>query len=470
MEDVENTLASISQIPMIAKPSPTNLIGSFIGSYHVLALLGSGGSGSVYVAEHPIIGTKVAIKVLRAEVASMPGMAERFVDEARTSSQIDSVHVPRYFDFGHLPDGRPYAVLEFLEGETVAQQITREGPLPTATSMLFAHQAATALARAHAINLVHRDVKPENLFVTRSATGEAQIKVIDFGIAKLMDDSAAAKNLTAFGAFMGTPAFCAPEQILGTAVGPATDIYALGTTLYCMLTGRTPFDANGGQAFAAKTTHEAPPVTRLRPDVSPRLTDLIARMIRLNPDERPRSFDEVVVELDTMMKDEAVIYLAFPTTDTDRATSHPDFEDEKPRGKLLTKTMLVLGPRTARRLPALLLASAVVAVVVAFTVHRGRLSAGPRIPIAESKPIEVPTASSIVTAPMTATPIVAAPVEEKPSVKTAVENIKSKNPSTRDEAPAHKPRAVIPASSTGRLSHSTTNAGDVIVADPFAKD
>ncbi len=257
--DVSTVLTRIS-LASVTAVAPIDLVGCTVGSYRVLSLLGTGGMGSVYRAEHPEIGTQVAIKVLLPEVAASADIVERFMREARASGAIGSPHIPRYYDFGRLSDGRAYAVMEYLEGESVSERLARRGPMPVKTVAAFLVQAAGALGEAHALGIIHRDIKPENLFLAYDKRGGESIKVLDFGIAKVATQATNVK-LTQQGSFVGTPVYCAPEQIFGHPVGPQTDVYALAATAYEMLTGRPPFDGDLSDIFSAKV-NGSPPYAR----------------------------------------------------------------------------------------------------------------------------------------------------------------------------------------------------------------
>ncbi|MEO7729908.1 MAG: serine/threonine-protein kinase, partial [Kofleriaceae bacterium] len=248
-----------------------------IGSYRVVEPLGTGGHGRVYLGEHPLIGSKVAIKLLRQDFARNTETVERFIQEARASSQIGSPHIPRYFDFGTTPSGAPYAIMEYFEGETLGRRLLR-GTMSVGETAQVVEQVASALAMAHNAGLIHRDLKPDNLFlvkpdVRRSAPmlagystsvarpGEPAIdvKVLDFGIAKMVGTMSATR--TESGSFLGTPYYCAPEQVFGRPVDARTDVYSLGATAYEMLTGTPPFVGEVHEILSAKATQEAPLVT-----------------------------------------------------------------------------------------------------------------------------------------------------------------------------------------------------------------
>ena len=164
------------------------LIGQTVGTYKILELLGTGGLGAVYLGEHPVIGTKAAVKVLKPEVALMEDMAERFVQEAKAANQIESPHIPRYFDFGKLDSGQPFAIMEYVPGQTLAERLEVE-QMSTADIVELIKQVAETMEMAHAVGIVHRDLKPENLILERRPDNRLSVKVLDFGIAKLLEPS-----------------------------------------------------------------------------------------------------------------------------------------------------------------------------------------------------------------------------------------------------------------------------------------
>jgi eukaryotic-like serine/threonine-protein kinase len=282
--------AGVSSIGHVAARLPVDLTGTTVGSYHVLSLVGSGGVGSVYLAEHPVIGSRVAIKVLHPELATRAEMCRRFVEEARACGAIGSAYIPRYHDFGALSDGRPYAVMEYLEGHTLEARLAAEGPLALETVVSTASQVAEAMAHAHAIGIVHCDLKPANIFLTGDA-----VKVLDFGIARAMHGPE--RTRTTHGGFLGSPGHCAPEQISGDAVGPASDVYSLGSTIFEMLTGRAPFEGEVDEILRAKISSAAPPVRELRSDVPARVGQTLARMLARSPSDRVANMQEVGAEI-----------------------------------------------------------------------------------------------------------------------------------------------------------------------------
>jgi len=387
----------------------SDLTGHLVGSYRITGLLGSGGHGSVWLAEHPVIGTKVAIKVLRPEIAAMPGLAERFVNEARAASSIPSPHVARYHDLGRLPSGQPYAIIEYLDGETLAKRLARVVRLPIAETVELARQIAGALDSAHALGIVHRDVKPEN--VVLAATGA---KVLDFGIAKVTGPSGDAAVKTQTGFFMGTIMYCAPEQLLGAEIGPAADVYALGATMFEMLVGHAPFTGDATQIANAKASRAAPPIKGARADVPAHLAELVADMLAHEAARRP-----------TM----AAVVERLSASEPARVPS------------AAASLSRVTGSLRPRRWPLLAIASATVAVAIALAVWpRGadpELAPAIEVMVPDEPPPELATA-------------------QQPRLELHV--VASPPPAPKQPSPPRKAMPAIPQP-----------ASDVIVADPFAE-
>ena len=299
-----------------AAPAPGDSLAlpqEMIGSYRVIALLGTGGTGQVYLGQHPVIGSKVAIKVLFPEIASSAETVERFIQEARASSQIASPHIPRYFDFGTTPRGLPYATMEYFDGETLGDRIARSGTLSVGETAQILEQVASALLMAHEAGLIHRDLKPDNIFLVKSdakagrttprraaSIGPAgpveafQVKVLDFGIAKMVGTPSA--NRTLSGYFLGTPFYCAPEQTFGGEVDARSDVYSLGATAFEMLTGTPPFVGEVPEVLAAKATRDAPGMADLRA-VPSAVADTIATMLVRERTERAPSMAWVLEQL-----------------------------------------------------------------------------------------------------------------------------------------------------------------------------
>ena len=221
------------------------------GKYRIVRLIGDGGMGSVYEARHQGLGTAVALKFLHEDLAGRPGLAERFLREARVAATIQSPHVAHVTDVDVGPLGLPYLVMELLGGESLQQKLDRERKLEAAVAIDFALQIASGLEAAHAVGVVHRDLKPDNVFVTPSAGGSL-LKLIDFGIAKLAAGQEQ-RGLTRAGVVMGTAEYMPPEQLYAPSdVDGRADVYALGVILFEMLSGRRPADGDDAQAIVGK--------------------------------------------------------------------------------------------------------------------------------------------------------------------------------------------------------------------------
>jgi serine/threonine protein kinase len=287
------------------KIHPDNLslsvIGTSIGNYQIQRLIGEGGMGKVYLAEHPGIGRQAAVKVLTPSDAADPQIVSRFITEARAANSIRHPNIVDIYDSGVLEGGTPYIVMEFLNGETLKDALAR-GPLPLADAIDWGCQIAEALAAAHAADIVHRDLKPDNLFLIPDPRrlGKKQIKVLDFGIAKLQRRTLNQVHKTRTGALMGTPLYMSPEQCMSQKdIDARTDIYSLGVILYEMAAGRRPFDDDGVYALISMHINVPPaPPTSLRPEVPRDLEAIIMQALAKAPADRQESMAILLSQLE----------------------------------------------------------------------------------------------------------------------------------------------------------------------------
>jgi serine/threonine-protein kinase len=272
--------------------------------YRLLALLGEGGMGAVYKAEHIRMGKALALKILRGDFAREPGAAERFLAEARIVSRLSHPHTIAVFDFGEIDAAGSgfYLAMEYVSGNDLAAVLRDRGPLSEPRVADIGQQILGSLGEAHDAGIVHRDVKPGNVMLMRTRAGEDFVKVLDFGIAKLRHagpeggsgKAALSSSATSAGAIVGTPSYVAPEQARGAGVDARSDLYAVGCLLYELAAGRPPFVAPTPMAIVAAHLHqEPPPLTSVAPGVSRKLAEVIHRALRKRPEERFAGADEM---------------------------------------------------------------------------------------------------------------------------------------------------------------------------------
>jgi serine/threonine-protein kinase len=267
--------------------------------YRIVKLLGSGGMGSVYRAEHVHMQKPVAVKILHRHMTTNAEVVARFEREAVAAGRIEHPNVAAATDFGKLEDGSFYLALEYVEGKSLGD-VLDAGPLSPYRALVVARQIADALGAAHAAGIVHRDLKPDNvLLVERDGLADF-VKVLDFGIAKLhLDEGSGQKPLTQIGTIFGTPQYMSPEQGQGRPVDGRSDLYALGIMLYEMLSGKLPFDADDLVVLIMRQVTEAPPPL---PDSIPApVRALTAQLLEKNPEARVQSAGELVERIDELL-------------------------------------------------------------------------------------------------------------------------------------------------------------------------
>ena len=303
------TRRTLSSVPTTAKNSNLlerqttqrdNLLGSIVDDrYEVLAVIGEGGMGRVYRVRHRRLGRAFALKALRADLARDPILTERFIQEARAAAVVTHPNVVQINDFGTLTSGQPYFVMELLEGRTLTRILREEGPIEPGRCVTIARQIAEALAAAHAMGVIHRDLKPDNVILIRPTGAHMTVKVLDFGLAKV----AVSSRLTRPGVVFGTPHYMSPEQASGEPFDHRVDIYALGIMMFEMVTGRVPFEADTYMGVLSKHIYAAPPKPReyhAPAGALPGFEEIIAGCLAKNPVDRLPSMTDLARKLNTL--------------------------------------------------------------------------------------------------------------------------------------------------------------------------
>jgi serine/threonine-protein kinase len=296
--------------------STGELVGTTLSErYLVTRKVGQGGMGAVYEATHTLIGKRVAVKVLLEKYAQREAIVTRLKQEAQLASSIRHEHIIDITDFGNTSDGRTFVVMEYLEGESLAELLARETKLPEQRILRIISQTASAVAAAHDKGIVHRDIKPENLFLLKRKDQDF-VKVVDFGISKSLrasDDENEPPRLTQTGMVLGTPLYMSPEQARGDdSLDHRVDIYALGVIMYEAATGRVPFAGNNYLSVISQVLNEEPkPVRELVPELSEEFEAIVARAMEKDRAERYASAKDLLNDLTALLDD--------PTRSTERA-------------------------------------------------------------------------------------------------------------------------------------------------------
>ncbi len=280
------------------RPEADPLIGKLIdGRYEVESVLGEGGMGSVYCVRHRALEKRFALKVMRADLAMEGELAARFIQEAKAAAAIGHPNIVQITDFGQLPNRAPYFVMELLDGTPLSKLIRKGGPLPAGQAVRILQQAASALAAAHAVGVIHRDLKPDNVHITKNEI----VKILDFGVAKMVG----AGRLTRTGMVFGTPHYMSPEQASGAEVDHRADIYALGIIMYEMFTGRVPFEADSYMGVLTKhmfMVPEPPSVVNAGARELGALEDVTMKCLEKKPELRYQSMDELIREIEAIVQ------------------------------------------------------------------------------------------------------------------------------------------------------------------------
>lgn len=258
------------------------------GRYRIEAKIGEGGMGSVYRARHVVTGKVVAIKVLLPDLAAYDSFVQRFLHEAQAAAYLNHPHAINIMDCGRDGDA-VYLLMEFVEGQTLTEVMRQEGPFTAERAANILKQICAAVAEAHAQSIVHRDLKPDNIMLQKMADGSDYVKVLDFGIAKVLDEQKRGSVPVSRNIFVGTPEYASPEQCNAKSPTYLSDIYSLGTILYEMLTGSPPFTGEPMRVMLRHTSEEPPPLGRVRPDLPPEVEQVVRRALSKDPARRQQN-------------------------------------------------------------------------------------------------------------------------------------------------------------------------------------
>ncbi|UQA57649.1 serine/threonine-protein kinase [Polyangium aurulentum] len=449
----------------------------------LVRLIGKGGMGSVWVADHLALATQVAVKFMSSSFVENQALVQRFRTEAMAAAQIKSPHVAQVFDHGIMSDGTPYIVMELLEGEDLKRRIRREGPLPLRDVSQIIAQACKALGRAHQLGIVHRDIKPDNIFLC-NMDGETFVKLLDFGIAKLGPDNALGATTT--GSMMGTPLYMSPEQLLSAKrVDFRSDLWSLGVVAYHAVTGRVPFNGEtvGSLSVAVHTGSFVLP-SAVRQGVPPSLDAWFLRALRRDQNERFGSARELAEALDAAVnggaqsamrpyQDSAMFRQAQlmpppsgPISVGSGAPGHtPPIGGSSPgmQGPTLVGTATTAA-RTTSGKPTLLIGAVAGVLVLGAVGAVAIVSAGnkgtdaPQAPAAAAHAPETPPTPTPASTPAPASTPVVAPVSAAPtsSAVAALATTTPAAPNAASTATSNKPKAGPPPAQTTAKPASTT--------------
>jgi eukaryotic-like serine/threonine-protein kinase len=414
--------------------------------YHVERVLGEGGMGVVVLATHLVLQQKVAIKFLRREVMFDADVVARFLREARAAAKVQSDRVVRVHDVATLADGTPYIVMEYFEGNDLATILTTRGPLPVQEAVRYMLQTCEALAETHAAGIIHGDLKPENIYIARSSDGVGRVKLLDFGISKIVMED----KTTGLPNVAGTPCYMAPEQLEHGSFDLRADLWSLGTVLYELLVGQPPFLADTPEEICKRVVRSQLPPIR-RQDVPEALRDVIVHCLAKDPARRFASATELALALE-------------PHTPHRSSASHVDHITSRPAYGTTSVSGLGIesaGPPTSRfsRIVGVVVAMTVVALVVCALVFAGVFRrSGQRVAVVQ-KTVATPAAASATAAPPEPSSATAPPPAPPDAPSPVSEAATASVPAKSSHSP-RRPRAPRSAATAPPSEEAPPSDGD----------
>jgi serine/threonine protein kinase len=466
----------------------TAVLGTVVGGrYYVRRLIGEGGMGRVYEAEHIDIGRRCALKILHPAYSQTPDLVERLRREARAASKIAHPNVVDVTDSGTTPDGAFFFVMEFLEGIELGELIYREKRLDIRRTLIIGTQICRALQAAHEVNVIHRDLKPENVLILRRDQQRDYVKVLDFGIAKSGSDSdlneshGGQRRLTHPGMTMGTPEYMAPEQASGKPADPRSDVYAVGGLLYEMLSGKPPYEGSNFMEILHKKANTMPAaLSTVRNDVPAQLEAIIMRAMAKDPAERPPSMEALERELNNVATLLFSNFNSVPFTEPD--PSPPGGVLGGLPGVAVASGVFDRVRGWDRKTKAVVVSGALAGLGLAFILGRighhdarGAAPTPPVVAVAPPPPIAPPPP---VTPTATTAPAVAAPEKaaEPATDEKAAEDEAEKDTSAKADGDAESPaktktpaRVVAPAIAGAEAKKMLAEGERMLRAERFAE-
>lgn len=423
-------------------PSGDPLLGALIDNrYEVQTVVGEGGMGTVYEVRHRALGKRFALKALRKDLALDGEIAARFIQEARTAAAVSHPGLVEITDFGRLESGQVYFVMEFLEGQSLAALLRLGGELPAARGLDIVHQLVHALKAAHDASIVHRDLKPDNIHIGRGDGERDLVKIVDFGLAKVIGSS----RLTRAGMVFGTPHYMSPEQAAGEVVDHRADIYALGIVMYEMFTGRVPFEADSYMGVLTKHMYMAPAApSSLSPEIKSlgALEDVILRCLQKRPEARYENLGALLTELDERLPRPERAPRGAPTASLLDQLELPSSRGERPaRSSSKAVPLLVVG--------------------VAFLLGLGLVGLLRRGGDAPQPAPVAPSAVSAATLPPSPPP-----EPPKPVPSAAIEEPSSRPPARKPAAAAPRVAPQAPGKAAAPKPPRRLGSGEIV--DPWA--